>query len=268
MMIVEADCISQGPPCRPQIVEEPPGHRNSGDSQTRVARVRRRERVSPHLKDGGCDLRRLHDNILVGGEDGIRHDERVERLAESPGRERPRTREILSSEDQQVHVPIELKVLKAIVEDMDRASQVVLGKTPGQIPIGRREDRDAGKLAREHERFVSRPVEICPHAVGIADDDHSVTSIAARVAAAENGGPLPHFEEHPRDTRRHRRFPTPPDSQVADAHDGISQAPAEIGAPRVTLTPSSRCRRVQGAQQRVIKRTFETAPRPLRHLRA
>jgi hypothetical protein len=214
------------------------------------------------------DLCRLDDNILVGGKDGIRHDERVNRLAEAAGGERLGTRKILARHDQQVHVPIELEMLKPIVEHMHGAAQVVFGDASRQVAIRAGEDRDPRKLAREHERFISRAIEICTDAVCVSNDHHSIASVASRVAAAENGRPLSQLEKQSRNTRGHRRFPAPPDGQVADADDGISQAPAKIGAPRVPLAPPSRSCRVQSAQQRVIRRTFGTARRPLPRLTA
>jgi hypothetical protein len=140
----------------------------------------------------------------------------------------------------------------------------VFGYTSRQITIGAREHRDAGKLTREHQWFVPGPVQIRADAFRIPDDDYAIPAIPASIAAAENGWTLAHFDEHPRDARRHWRLPAAADGKIANADHRVPQAAAKIGTARVPLTSPARHRGVESAQQWAIRMTSGTA-RPHLH---
>ena len=119
------------------------------------------------------------DGVIVG-QDRVRRDQRVERLTQSPARERDRPRDVLAADEDDVDIAIELQMLEPVVEHVDRGAEMVLGEAPGQIPIARREHGRPGQLTREHQRLVARAIEIAADAVRIADDDDAVLRPRAR----------------------------------------------------------------------------------------
>ena len=130
---------------------------------------------------------------LVQRDDRVGRGDRVERLAQPAGRQRPRTVEILLGDDHEVGVAVQLKVLKPVVEHVDGAAEMMFGETPREIavaatPARRRRRAVARASAARRRRDRRRPD---------ADRGSRTTTtpsvgVAPRVAAAENRRALAH----------------------------------------------------------------------------
>ena len=176
--------------------------------------------------------------------------QRVRRFSQPAGRQRPGARvEIILFDDDQVDVPIELQVLKPVVQEMQGDAELMLGESSGEVAIARDEHRDARQLPREHQRLVARPREIRAKAGGVAHHDHAFLGLRARVASGENRWALAGLAKPSRQAGNRRCLPSPADGNVPDAHDGPAQAAAQIRTTRVALAPPARGRRIQIAQQ-------------------
>ena len=151
-------------------------------------------------------------------------------------------------DDHQIDVSIELQVLEAIVEDVHRRAEVMLGEAARQEAIARREDRDARQLPRQHQRLVTGPIEIRADAVGVADDDHAVFGLPAPVAAAQDRGPLAHGEQLARQVRDGGRLASTTDSDVADTDHSAAQPSSQVRPRRIVLAPPPRDGRIKRAQ--------------------
>ena len=247
-------------PGRAQSVEEVLRPGDAGERQTTAGCPLPSSGASncdrPHRPAHAEDLERRmsrpraeREHALVGGEHGVGREQRVGRLAQPAARQRPGVGlEILTRDDHQIDVPIELQVLKPVVEDVHRRAEVMFGQTAGQVAIARRQDRNARQLPRQHQRLVAGAIEIGADAVGVAHDDHAVLSPPAPVAAAQDGRPLPHVQELARQARDGRRLAAAADREVADADHRTAQPSAQIGPRGVVLAPPPRDRRVEGAQ--------------------
>jgi hypothetical protein len=108
-------------------------------------------------------------------------------------------------------------VLKAVVEEMDGAAEMMFGDAAGKISIGRRQDRDAIELSCEHQRFVPGTSEIGTYSIRIPDHDDAIRHSASTVPATENGGALASGHEMRRNPAGDRRLRPSADGKVADA---------------------------------------------------
>jgi hypothetical protein len=190
----------------------------------------------------------------VRGKDGIGGNQGVERLAQAPTRQRRRPGDVFARDDQQVDVAIELQVLKAVVEDVDRRPEVVLGEAAGEVAIRTGQHGRARQLPRQHQRLVARARQVGADAARIAHDDDAVAVLGAAVAAAQDRGPLAHLEQRLCDICRHRRLAAAANRKVADADDRSPEPLPQVGASGVAFAPPSHDRGIDGAQQTWITR--------------
>ena len=106
----------------------------------------RRPHGAPHAEDLERRISRLRaerEHARVGGEHGVGREQRVRRLAQTSARQRPGiSLEVLTRDDHQVDIPIELQVLKPVVEDVDRRAQVAFGETARKVAIARGQHRN------------------------------------------------------------------------------------------------------------------------------
>ena len=124
---------------------------------------------------------------LVQRDDGVGVGNRVERLAQPAGRQRPRAVDVLRGDRHQIDVPVQLKVLKPIVQDVDGAAEMMLGQTAREVAVAARQHRDAVQLSGEHHRLVAGSIDVGADAIRIADDHHAVVVHAPGISTAQNG---------------------------------------------------------------------------------
>src|SRR6266568_5712232 len=235
MMIAKRHLACDDPSARGYLAEEAAwvGSPRDSDDWTRgridarAAGDPRRFLPPPRAPDRTA-IRQSVNGSVVQRHDRVRRRHRVERLAQASGRKRPRIFEVLAYDDDEIPVPVQGKVLKAIVEHVDRAAEVVLGQTSGKIAAGRREHGDAVEAPREHQRLVAGTVEIRANAVGIAHDDHAIPRVAPGVAAAQNRGPFAHLAQARRDQRGQRRLRPAADRDIADADDRAPKVALQV----------------------------------------
>ena len=123
---------------------------------------------------------------------------------------------------------MQIEVLEAVVEDVDRAAQLRLGEPARQVAAAGDEHGDAVERARQHQRLVPRSIEIGADARRIADDDDAVDGGAAAVAAAENRRPLAGVAQERGRESGQRRLGTAAGGEIADTDDRpIEPTPAE-----------------------------------------
>src|SRR5687767_9382472 len=72
--------------------------------------------------------------------------------------------------------------------------------------------------------------------MAVADNDHTIGGGAPPVTAAQDGRPLPHLEQQPRNSRDDRRLAAAADSEIADADDRTRQA---LACGRVSCVPAA-----------------------------
>ena len=198
--------------------------------------------------DRQVETRGFDDDLLILRQHGIGGDDRIERLAQPPARQRHRPLDVLAADDHQIDVAIELQMLKAVVEHVDRGAELGFGEDAGAIAVGTGQHDDAGQLPRQHHRLVARHIEAGADLPRVADDDDVLRLARAAVAAAENGRLLAHLEQHPGDGGRERRLAAAADGEIADADDRVAQPLPEVGPRGVALAPPPRDRRVKAAQ--------------------
>jgi hypothetical protein len=273
MMVRKGQRCGNGPAVRSKIVEEPD---RFGDSSKRngllcvavTARVsiaaitasgiRRAEISFPsNPKHQWICSARVNDNLIVCSEDSVRGNDRVERLAQTSRRKRHRPLDVLAAEDHKIDIALELQMLKSIVQDMDRRTEMVLGEPAREIAIGTREHGNARELSRKHERLIAGACQIGSNPLRIPDQDDPVVWVGAPVTAAQDGGALTHIEQHARNRRCQRRFASAADRKIADADHRMPEPPAKFGTGRIALAPSSRSRRIQSAQHGAPSRERE-----------
>ncbi len=198
--------------------------------------------------DWQVETRGFDDDFLILGEHGIGCDERIERFAQPPARQRQGALDVLAADDHQIEVPVELQMLKAVVEHVHRGAELGFGEDAGAIAVGTGQHDDARQLTGQHHRLVARHIQAGADLPRVADDDDFFRPARAAVAAAENGRLLTHFEEHPGDSSSKRGLAAAADGEIADADDGVAQPLPEVGPRRVPLPPPPRNRRVKAAQ--------------------
>ncbi len=152
----------------------PKGSARRGDPKSRVARQTGRPTVNPL-------------GSLVERDDGVGVGNRVERFAQPAGRQRPRAVHVLPGDRHQIDVPVQLKVLKPIVQDVDGAAEMMLRQTTREVAIAARQHGDAIQLSGEHHGLVAGSIDVGRDAIRIADDDHAVVMHAAGISTAQNG---------------------------------------------------------------------------------
>ncbi len=236
-----------------------PATASPGPAGMRLAVDERLPQLTP-----GSENRDLHasqvDLNLSRREDRVGDDQRIQRLPQPSARQRLRPRHIVSADEHDLHVTIELQMLKPVVEHVDGRAEVLLGKRSGEISIFAYEHARAWQLSREHQRLVAGAWQIGANAVRIADDDDAVVRILPRVAAAQDRRTLPHLEQQARDAGGDRRLAPATDGEVPDTDDRMPQPLSQIGPRAVPLAPPSRERCVEGTDHRRCVKTVVRDP--------
>ena len=142
-------------------------------------------------------------------------------------------------------------MLKAIVQHVDRATQLAFRERAGKIAIGRDAHRSAGHLASQHQRLVAGSRHTFEHPRPIRHDNHTVRGVGAAVTATENGGPLAVLNQPLRDRRNHRRLAGAAHRQVADADDRACEMLPALGVVFDPLPASPHHLTVEGIKQGV-----------------
>ena len=142
-------------------------------------------------------------------------------------------------------------MLKAIVQHVDRATQLAFGERAGKIAIGRDADRGARHLPGQHQRLVTGSIHAFKDAGAVGHHDDAVRGIGAAIAATENGGPLAVLNQPLRDRRNHRRLAGAAHRQVADADDRAGEMLPALGVVFDPLPASPHHLTVEGIKQGV-----------------
>jgi len=150
---------------------------------------------------------------------------RAKRLTQQTRRQESRPLHIGSVDDQQIDVSRQHQMLKSIVKNVDRGAQVQFGDTTGEEAIGRDDHGDVRQRARQHQWLVAGATEIGTEARPVAHDGDPVVRCRARVAAAQDRGPMAGLEQPARNKRRQRRLAAPARRKAADADDGAIEPP-------------------------------------------
>jgi len=108
-----------------------------------------------------------------------------------------------------------------------------LGEPARQIPVAGDEHRDAWQSAREHQRFISRAVEVGQESLAVAHHRHAVRRPRPRIAACQDGRAVAGILEQTCEVRHERRLPAAADRHVADADDRPVQSAPAVRAARV-----------------------------------
>ena len=163
---------------------------------------------------------------------------RVKGFAQPPQRQHPPARDLTRARHQHIEVSPQLRVLKPIIEQVHRGTEHAFGQHTSQIAIGR--DADAGTWhgTCQHQRLVTGLVDPGSHAVSVCHNHHPGGRQAARIAAAENGRPMPLRNQPAGERGNDGRLARPSDGQVPDADDGALQAPPHAGGGEPPVSPA------------------------------
>lgn len=142
-------------------------------------------------------------------------------------------------------------MLKAIVQHVNRATELALGKRAGEISVGRDAHRGAGNLAGQHQGLVAGAIDAFEHARAIGDHDHAIGGVGAAVAATENGGSLAVLNQPLRDRRHHRRLAGAAHRQVANTDHRAGEMPPALGVVFEPLPARPHHLSVEGIKQGV-----------------
>ena len=182
-------------------------------------------------------MRHIDHGAVVDADDRVSGDQNIGRFPQRPARQSRLRAEIRTRHENDVHVAIQCKVLKSVVQQVDRRTEVVLRESPAKVAIGPRHDDRPVELMRKHQRLVSRSRQVRPHPFPVADDDGAIGRLGPRVAAAENRRSLPHLQKDPGDRRGERCLAPPPRGDVPDADDRMAETASRVGPCGVPLAP-------------------------------
>jgi len=178
----------------------------------------------------------------------VRDHESIERFTKTPSRQGDRVCDVVSPDEHDLHISVELQVLKTIVQDVNCRAEMMLGEAPGEVPILTHEHADARELSREHQRFVTRSPQIASNPGGVPDDDDAFNGLLTTVATAQDRRAFPRVPQHACDAGRNRRFASTTHGKIADADHRAAQPPAKLGNTSVALPPTTRCGSVERAE--------------------
>ena len=109
--------------------------------------------------------------------------QRVERLPEPTRRQRTRVGDILDPEHDEIHIPMQCEVLKAVVEQVHRGPKLRFGQPTGEIPVLADKNRRPRKRTGQHERLVAGFSHVRPHGRPITNHDDAVGRVLATIAS-------------------------------------------------------------------------------------
>ena len=161
--------------------------------------------------------------------DGISGRCRRERFAQAAERHGIRMLHVIVCHNQQVDVACQLQVLKSVVQDMHRASQLRFCELACQIAPGRYDDRRTWNRTSQHEGLVARMRNVGLQRHTIADDHDIVHAALPFVTTAQDGRPLTHVDEQSSDRRHERRLAGSAHAQISDADDRACEMPVRRG---------------------------------------
>jgi hypothetical protein len=141
------------------------------------------------------------------------------------------------------------EMLKSVVENVHRATEVMFSQTAREIPIRARQHRDAIETPREHQRLVARAIEVGAHAGGVPHNDYAVLCAAPGIPTAQDRRTLPNACKMRGNRTRERRLCTSAYCEVPDADDRTGKAPPALRMCRVVLAAMASDGRVEGRQR-------------------
>ena len=166
---------------------------------------------------------------------GVRHHQhlrargRIDRLTQPAPGDHPPPRNLPHRRHQHIQVARQLQVLKAIVQDMNRATELAFREDAGKVAVWRHADRGAGHLSREHQWLIAGSIDAGEHPRAVGDHDDAVGGVGATVAATKDGGPLSVVDQPLRNRRHHRRLAAATHREIADADDGPREMLPALG---------------------------------------
>ena len=182
-------------------------------------------------------------HVVVGRQDRVGGDQRVERLAQPPGGQRDADSPTSSRPTiTMIDVAIELQVLEPVVQDVNRGAELMLGQASGQIAIRRTTSTITPGSCRA-SISGSSPERARSARMPSGSRTTTTPSLAARraVAAAEDRRPLAASAQQARDSARASGvLPRAADGEIADADDGLRRRRRRSGRARIPLAPPAR----------------------------
>ena len=189
------------------------GLRRHHDGFGRIGNRTRRPERAGHLErrsNPGRPRHTIHGARIAG-----RYQRRIgdgrgcQRLPEAAARQRP-IAQVFLGQQQQIDVPCDLEMLKAVVQHVNRRPQLAFGEPPGVVAVFADDHRDARQRAGQHQRLVTRRIDAGADRRAIRDDGDPFAPPAPAIPAREDGRTFARPEEQPRDIAATGVLPLPP----------------------------------------------------------
>ena len=181
---------------------------------------------------------RTRSDAVTKSHDRICSDQDVRGLSQPAGREGQTIQVSISHEDD-VSVPVQLKMLEPVVQHVDGGAKLVFGEPPRQVAIRGGDDDHTRKLPRKHERLVPGTRHVGTNAGGISNDHHTIVGSGAGVATAENRRPFAELQKDACDGGGEGRLAASAGCDVPDTDDRMSKPAARLRARGVPLAAAA-----------------------------